>query len=221
MEPGVPVLMADDHPPIRAAVRAVLEENGFVVCAETADAPAAVAAALRERPDVCLLDIYMPGCGIRAAAEISAKLPDTAIVMLTFSRDDKDLLAALRAGASGYLLKELAPERLPGALRTVLKGGAVIPDSLIASLIEEVRASKRGRLYAVDGGDTELTPREGEVLDLLREGNTTGQIAHALSISEVTVRRHVSEIVKKLGARDRKEALRLVGQRSERSRSDT
>lgn len=215
MEPRV--LIADDHPPIRAAVRAVLEEYGFEVCAEAGDAQTAVDLALKERPDACVLDIYIPGGGIRAAAEISAKLPETGIVVLTFSRRDEDLLAALRAGVSGYLLKDLAPERLPEALRSVLRGEAAIQESLVNTLIKEIRTSRRGRVRVVDRIGAELTPREAEVLDLLREEKSTGEIAYALSISEVTVRRHISEVVKKLRVRDRKEALRVVQERSVRS----
>ncbi|HEX9148466.1 MAG TPA: response regulator transcription factor [Thermoanaerobaculia bacterium] len=215
MEPRV--LIADDHPPIRTAVRAVLEEYGFAVCAEAGDAQSAVDAALRERPDACVMDIYMPGGGIRAAAEISAKLPDTAILILTFSRSDEDFLAALRAGASGYLLKDVAPERLPEALRSVLRGEAVIHDSLVTRLIEEVRPPRRGRVHVVDRVGADLTPRESEVLELLKQEKTTGEIAYVLSISEVTVRRHISGVVKKLRVRNRKEALRVVGARSGRS----
>jgi DNA-binding NarL/FixJ family response regulator len=211
------VLIADDHPPIRAAVRAVLEEDGFEVCAEAGDAQTAVDLAVRERPDACVLDIYIPGGGIRAAAEISAKLPETAIVVLTFSRREEDLLAALRAGVSGYLLKDLAPERLPEALRSVLRGEAAIQESLVGTLIDEIRTSRRGRVRVVDRLGAELTPRESEVLVLLREEKSTGEIAYALSISEVTVRRHISEIVKKLRVRDRTEVLRIVGGRSVRS----
>ena len=211
------VLIADDHPPIRAAVRAVLEDYGFEVCGEAGDAQTAVDLAVQERPDACVLDIYIPGGGIRAAAEISAKLPETAIVVLTFSRREEDVLAALRAGVSGYLLKDLAPERLPEALRSVLRGEAAIQESLVGTLINEIRASRRSSVRVVDRIGAELTPRETEVLDLLREEKTTGEIAYALSISEVTVRRHISEIVKKLRVRDRKEVLRVVGGRSVRS----
>jgi DNA-binding NarL/FixJ family response regulator len=211
------VLIADDHPPIRTAVRSVLEEYDFAVCAEAGDAESAVDAALRERPDACVMDIYLPGGGIRAAAEISAKLPETAILILTFSRSEEDFLAALRAGVSGYLLKDVEPERLPKALRSVLRGEAAIHESLVGRLIEEVRAPRRGRVRVVDRVGADLTPRESEVLELLREEKATGEIAHSLSISEVTVRRHISEIVKKLRVRNRQEALRVVGARSDRS----
>src|SRR6185436_9962129 len=108
--PGVgrTVLIADDHAAARAGVRTALEHGGFVVCAEASDGPGAVDAALRERPDACLLDVHMPGgCGIEAAAEIAARLPGTAIAMLTVSADEEDLFAAIQAGAVGYLLKDV------------------------------------------------------------------------------------------------------------------
>ncbi len=103
------------------------------------NASEAVDAATRERPDLCLLDIRMPGSGIAAAWEITARLPETKVVMLTVSRDDDDLFAALRAGASGYLLKDTDPARLAHALDDVLAGEAAIPRSLVARLAEEFR----------------------------------------------------------------------------------
>jgi two-component system nitrate/nitrite response regulator NarL len=116
------VLIADDHVPTRAGVRMVLEHEGFEVCAEAANAEAAVEAAVREHPDVCLLDIHMPGSGITAAAEISAALPDTTVVMLTVSSEQQDVSASIQAGAHGYLLKDMDPGRMPDALREVLRG---------------------------------------------------------------------------------------------------
>ena len=110
------VLIADDHPLIRVGVRGALQRGGWVVCAEATNAPDAVDAAVRERPDACLLDIKMPGGGISAAGEITERVPETTVVMLTVSRDDADLLDALRAGAVGYLLKDTDPDRLPLAL---------------------------------------------------------------------------------------------------------
>lgn len=208
------VLIADDHPPTRAGVRAVLAEHGFDVCAEAADAEAAVAAALRERPDVCLLDIRMPGGGIAAAARISAGLPQTAIVMLTVSRDDDDLFDALRAGASGYLLKDIARERLPAALDGVLAGEAPLPASLVARLVEEFRhRDRRRRVLLRDRPGVQLREREWEVLELLREGLTTAEIARRLFVAEVTVRTHVSAILRKLRVPDRAAAVRLLDER--------
>jgi len=104
------VLIADDHEQTRAFIRGALESSGFTVCAEVGDASAAVAAAMEELPDVCLLDIWMPGGGIAAAWEIAARLPETKVVMLTISSSDRHLFAALKAGASGYLLKEIPIE---------------------------------------------------------------------------------------------------------------
>ena len=133
------VLVADDHAPTRAGVRLALEGQGFRICAEAGSAGEAIAGALRERPDLCLLDIGMPGNGVAAAAEIKLRLPDTSIVMLTISRDDQDLFESLQAGASGYLLKDTTPARLPLALRGVLEGDAALPRALTARVIEEFR----------------------------------------------------------------------------------
>lgn len=207
----ITVLVADDHPPTRAGVRLALEGRGFAVCAEAADAPGAVAEALRSLPDVCLLDIHMPGDGISAAAEIAARLPHTAIVMLTVSRDDHHLFHALRAGASGYLLKDIDPARLPSALRGVLEGEAALPRSLVARVIEEFRGrSGKQRRHLARAPDPALTEREWEVLGLLRLGLRTAEIGDRLSISPVTVRRHVSSILGKLRVASREEAVRLV-----------
>lgn len=192
-------------------MRVALERDGFAVCAEADSGTAAVEAALRERPDICLLDIHMPGSGIAAAAEIAALLPETVVVMLTVSRDDTDLFDALRAGARGYLLKDIDPERLPLALRCVLEGEAALPRALVARVFEEFRERRqRRRLPLIGGRPVELTSREWEVLDLLRQGLTTAQIAERLFISAVTVRRHVGAILRKLRAPDRKTALRLL-----------
>jgi CheY-like chemotaxis protein len=120
-------LIADDHVPTRARVRAILEQAGFEICAEAGNAAAAVQAAVRERPDVCLLDINMPGNGTAAAAEISAQLPETAVVMLTVSAEEKDVCESLRAGATGYVLKDMDLTRIPETLRAVLAGQVALP----------------------------------------------------------------------------------------------
>lgn len=176
-------------------------------------------AALRERPDVCLLDINMPGSGISAAGRITRKLPSTSVVMLTVSRDDDDLFDALRAGAVGYLLKDMNPERLSPALQGVLEGEAALPGALAARLIEEFRSRDSRRRLRFPGREhVRLTDREWEVLAAMREGRSTGEIAAALGISAVTVRRHVSEILRKLGAPDRKAAVGLLDEADSGSR---
>ncbi|HEY8842383.1 MAG TPA: response regulator transcription factor [Gaiellaceae bacterium] len=201
--------MADDHPLTRVGVRLALERGGFEVCAEVEDGPSAVAAAESEQPDVCLLDIQMPGSGIRAAEAISVKVPDSAIVMLTVSRRDADLFDALRVGASGYLLKDTDPDRLPLALRGVLEGEAALPRHLVSLVIDEFRERGRRRPLLKRRGVV-LTDREWEVLELMSDGLTTFEIADRLFIEPVTVRTHVSAILKKLHVSSRKAALQLI-----------
>lgn len=188
-----------------------LEREGIEVCAEAASASQAVEAALRERPDLCLLDVHMPGGGTAAAATISSRLPGTVVVMLTVSGDDEDLFESLRRGAVGYLLKDISPSRLATAVRAALQGEAALPRSLAARLIEEFRHDRpTPRLSARLPGGAELTRREWDVLRLLCEGANTAEIASRLFLAPVTVRRHVSAIVGKLGVSSREEAVRLA-----------
>ncbi len=202
------VLIADDHAPTRELVREALTRAGFEVCAEASDAAGAVRLAGRHRPDVCLLDIYMPGGGIAAAAAINDQLTGTAIVMLTVSAEDSDLFDALRAGARGYLLKGFEPEKLADELRRVLTGEAALPISLVTKLVEEFRQRhRRGR--ALGGRRIELTEREWEILEMMRSGATTNDMADRLFVAPVTVRTHVSAILRKLQVGSRVEAVRI------------
>lgn len=212
----ISVLIADDHAPTRADVREALEDHpAFTVCADVADAAEAVRAATRLLPDLCLLDIRMPGGGIGAAWEIAARLPETRIVMLTVSQADDDLFDALRAGASGYLLKDTDPQRLPLALLDVLNGEAAIPRRLVARLMREFRErGPRRRTLVAREGTAQLTSREWEVLELLREGLSTSQISERLYISEVTTRTHIASILKKLRLPSREAAVRLFSRAS-------
>ena len=204
-------VLADDHVPTRTGVRAAIERHGFQVLAEVGDGPSAVSATLELKPDVALLDIHMPGNGIVAAGEIAAKSPDTVVVMLTVSRSDEDLFDSLRAGAAGYLLKDTDPERLPIALRGVIEGEAAVPRSLMARVIEEFRERDgRRTLPILKRRGIELTSREWDVLTMMRDGHTTAAIARQLSISPVTVRRHVSSTLQKLDVPDREAAVRLL-----------
>jgi DNA-binding NarL/FixJ family response regulator len=205
------VLIADDHVAARAGVRMALEGTGFEICAEAADGPSAVEAAIRERPDVCLLDVHMPGGdGIEAAAVIAARLPGTAIVMLTVSADEDDLFAAIKAGAAGYLLKDVDPARLSAALEGVLAGEAAIPRRLVSRIVEELSERRRRRVPLLTSGGAELTDREWEILELLRDGASTAEVAERLGISQVTVRRHVSSVLRKLRVPDRRTAFALL-----------
>jgi DNA-binding NarL/FixJ family response regulator len=203
------VLIADDHPPTRAGVRLSLESSGrFTVVAEEAGAGGAIEAARRLQPDVALLDVRMPGNGIEAAASIAAVSPSTAVVMLTVSRDDADLFAALRAGARGYLLKDIDPDRLPLALEGVLAGEAALPRGLAARLIEEFRT--RDSAARREGPLAKLTEREWEVLSAMGQGKSTAEMAEQMYVSPVTVRTHVSAILRKLRVTNRDEAIKVA-----------
>jgi DNA-binding NarL/FixJ family response regulator len=204
------VLVADDHPATRDDVCSAVENDPrFTICAEVADAAAAVEAALREQPDICLLDIRMPGNGISATREITTRLPGTKVVMITVSLDDDDLFNALRAGAMGYLLKDIDPARLPHALSDVLAGRAAIPRPLVSRLVAEFRDHGPRRRPVVTEPGYDLTSREWEVLNLLREGFSTAQIAEKLFVSRATVRSHVAAVLRKLELPDR-DALRQL-----------
>jgi DNA-binding NarL/FixJ family response regulator len=207
----VRIVIADDHAPTRMGVRMSLEDAGFEICAETSDAAAAVAASIAHRPDVALLDIKMPGNGITAARDIGAASPETAVVMLTVSRDDADLFEALRAGARGYLLKDIDPDRLGAALRGVLDGEAALPRNLVTRLMEEFR-QRDERPVRPQGALSKLTTREWETLDLMRQGLSTSEIGEKLFVSPVTVRTHVSAILRKLSVPDRQAAITLADQ---------
>ena len=176
-----PVLIADDHPPTRADLRRALEaDRRFRVCAEAADAAGAVHGCLRHRPDVCVLDVRMPGSGVAAAWEIAARLPDAKIVMLTVSAEDADLFGAIRAGADGYLLKEMDFARLPGAIDGVCCGEAAMPPDLVGRVLRRFRGREPRRRQPMAHGNAErLTSREWEVLELLAREHSTSEIARS------------------------------------------
>lgn len=198
-------LLADDHAPTRADIREILEEDGrFVVCAEVADAPAAVRAAIETKPDLCLLDIRMPGSGVLATWEITSRLPASKVVMLTVSRDDDDLFRALRSGASGYLLKDIDPARLGSTLAGVFDGEAPLAPSLAARILSELRSgAPRRRALAENVDEARLTSREWEVLDLMRQGLRTSQIAARLGVTPATARSHLASALRKVRATGR------------------
>jgi DNA-binding NarL/FixJ family response regulator len=205
------VLIADQDASTRTGVRLALSSAAFDVCAEAETASAAVDAARRERPELCIVDANLPGDGVAAARDIVAAVPGTAVVMLGGAPDDERLFAALRGGARGYLLKDMDPARLPAVLRCVLDGEVALPRAIVGRVVDELYARERGRRAAeLAWLGVNLTYRERDVLDLLDRGLDTTAIATRLEISAITVRRHVSEILRKLGAPDRESALRLV-----------
>jgi DNA-binding NarL/FixJ family response regulator len=213
MNPGsLRVLIADYDASARAAARRVLEaDKRFCVCAAVADAAEAVRAAIQERPDVCLLEVRMPGSGLAAAWEIAARLPQAKIVILTVSDEDTDLFSALRAGADGYLLKTMNMRHLPDALHGVSLGEAAMPRELVARVLERFhgREPRWRSLADADASQNRLTSREWEVLALLARGYTTAEIADSLVLSASTVRAHITSIVRKLQVADRAAAAEL------------
>jgi DNA-binding NarL/FixJ family response regulator len=203
------VLIADDHAPTRDDVRRALDDGGMTVCAEAADAAHAVQQALETKPDICLLDIRMPGGGVAAAWEIAARLPTTKIVMLTVSDEDANLFGALRAGAVGYLVKDFDLTSLPRALRDVADGRAAISPALVTRLVKQFHGTDpRFRTTAVAGEfGPRLTSREWDVLVGLADGLSTREIGRRLQLKPSGVRAHISAIVQKLGVADRDEAI--------------
>ena len=205
------VLLADDHAPTREDLRWALTQGGLQVCAEASDAAHAVQLALETSPDICLLDVRMPGGGVAAAWEISARLPTTKVVMLSVSDEDTDLFSARRAGAVGYLVKDLDLRLLPRALRDVAEGRAAIPRALVTRMVKQFHTNEprfRTTAMTTDLGPR-LTSREWDVLAALAEGLSTREISRRLQIKPSGVRAHISALVHKLGVADRDEAVAL------------
>lgn len=197
------VLVADDQPPLREGVRVLLESAGHRVV-QAAHADEAVALAEAHRPDVCLLDLAMAG-GIGAAERISATVPETAIVAFTASDDEASVRAALAAGARGYLLKGVDDDSLLDAVEIVARGFSAMPPRYLRYL-----TGTPSQDYSVAGHVVRLTRREGEIFRHVEAGKRTSEIARQLGLSPITVRRHISGVVRKLGAADRAEALDLL-----------
>jgi DNA-binding NarL/FixJ family response regulator len=201
------ILIVDDHPLTRDALAALLAQQGFEVVGEAADGEAALAAARKYEPDVVLLDLTMPGLdGLAALPRIRDEAPSCEVVVLTASDTEENLLAAIRAGASGYLLKTEPPEQIAAFLRGVVRGEAALSGGVARRLLDRVRAY--GRFGGVPDAIAKLlSAREVEVLLLLDEHLGTDEIAQRLFISEHTVRSHVKNLLKKLGVSSRREAL--------------
>jgi DNA-binding NarL/FixJ family response regulator len=216
------VLIADERLPLRARLRKVLQADpGFTVAGEVDDAAAAVGAAMRELPDLIVLAAGMRGAAA-ATWEITSRRPDVRVVLMATSDDNEaELFEALRAGASGYLVDETAPKQLVAELRTVMGGDVVIPRGLVTRLVEEFRDHSARRRMLIRSPDAPpLTSREWEVLELLRQGATTAEIARRLSLSPATVRSHIAAVVRKLDVPDRESAVRALGRRSGEERPD-
>jgi DNA-binding NarL/FixJ family response regulator len=211
---GIRVLVAEPDAPTCVGIRLALEADGLEVCAEPLSAMAAIDLTLAQRPDICLLAENLPGGAIVAVDAIHRRSPDTKIVLLTDSEEPRSLLAAIRAGSSGYLRKDQDPARMPATIRGVIDGEAALSRRLTHRLIESLRTRERGRSAPTTPGGPPMTDRELEVLELMAEGLRTSEIAQRLAIVEVTVRRHASSAVAKLGVADRSAAIAVLTGRS-------
>jgi DNA-binding NarL/FixJ family response regulator len=206
--PRLKVLIVAESLPTRAGLRLALEDEAD--CVEISG-NGAVDRAVREQPAVCLVSLDSPRA-LNIVRQVSTRLPNTAVIVLTKEVEEREFLAAMRAGATGYLSDGIDPARLPYVVRSALRGEAPVPRHVVGKLLDELRGLDRGRrvVELPHGRRVALTVREWEVTDLLRSDLTTREIATRLDISPVTVRRHLTAAYAKLGVASRAEAVALV-----------
>ncbi len=199
------VLIADDQALARVGIRKILEsEADTTVVGEVSNGAEAIAEARRLRPDLVLMDIRMPILdGIEATRRITAGQPATRVLILTTFGLDTYVYDALRAGASGFMLKDAPPEEIAAAVRIVASGEALLAPAVTRAVIEEFARQKPAATSAPPAAVSELTPREQEVFDLLARGRSNPEICRQLVISEATAKTHVARILQKLDLRDR------------------
>jgi DNA-binding NarL/FixJ family response regulator len=203
---SIRILIADDHGIVRGGLRLLLDRQpDMEVVAEAVDGVEALTAAQAERPDVCVLDVSMPRMtGIQATRQIKAHVPDAAVLMLSMHDDERYLFDALKAGASGYVLKREVDHALLDAVRAVARGEAFLTNAVERSMIREWMSDGSA------GPEEPLSPREQEVLKLIAEAYTNKQIAETLHVAEKTVESHRANLLRKLGMRDRVELVRYA-----------
>jgi DNA-binding NarL/FixJ family response regulator len=199
------VVIADDHPAFRAGLRMLLQDSGLDVVAEAADGPAAVDAVVETRPDVALLDLLMPGLtGVEVTKRLQEVAPGTKVLVLTMLEADETVLAAIRAGAWGYLLKGAGQEEIERAVRSVAAGQAIYGTGVAERVLTFFSAR------SAVGPFPQLSERERDVLRLVAEGRGNADIARRLFLSEKTVRNYVTSIFAKLGVTDRASAVAVA-----------
>jgi DNA-binding NarL/FixJ family response regulator len=205
------ILLVDDHPLTRSALAGLLQQHGFDVVGEAADGESAITRAAELSPDLILLVLSMPGLdGLSALPRLREAAPSCEVVVLTASGEEKNLLAAIRAGAAGYLLKSEPPARIVEFLRGAANGEAALSGTVARRLLEQVRENGGRSTGIPDEIAAALSARELEVLLLLDEHHGTDEIAQRLFISEHTVRSHVKSLLRKLGVSSRREALEAL-----------
>ena len=205
------ILLVDDHPLTRSALGALLRQHGFDVAGEASDGEEAIRRGAELDPDLILFDLSMPGLdGLSALPRLRQAAPDCEVVVLTASGTEENLLAAIRGGAAGYLLKSEPPARIVEFLRGVANGEAALSGAVARRLLDQVRAGGGRSSGVPDSIAAALSARELEVLLLLDDHLGTDEIAKRLFISEHTVRSHVKSLLRKLGVSSRREALEAL-----------
>ncbi|WP_195210239.1 response regulator [Actinomarinicola tropica] len=202
---SIRLMLADDHRMLREGLRRSMTEHGFDVVGEASDGAEAVDMAGELRPDVILMDVTMPELdGVEATRLVKAANPAVRVIMLTMHADQEVLAAAIRSGASGYLVKDCSTEEIADAIRSAVSGETTLSPALAASMLDEVR-----RLDAPHEAEEDriVTKREEEVLQLIADGCSTPEVAERLYISQKTVKNHLASIYQKLDARDRTQAV--------------
>jgi DNA-binding NarL/FixJ family response regulator len=221
-DPGVDcnlktVAIIDDHPLFRAGVsKALMEASCFDVIAEGESKDDAIAIAQRQLPDLMILDVNIPGGGIEAAIGIGKVSPNIRTLFLTASDEESDVLSCIQAGALGYILKSISGSDLVNMARSVSRGETIITPSLAGRLLTSMH--KRNEAKMSKGLKNDLTPREEEILELVTRGNTNKEVARALDVSEKTVKHYMTNIMLKLGVRNRVEATLSRGPAQDRLR---
>ena len=214
-DPAVParprVLIAEGDAATRRGIRGALEAAGMRICAEVASGDAAVAVVDDLAPDVALVSADLEGGGIRTVSTIAGRAAHTAVIVLASAVDEDGLVDAVRVGAAGYVPKSIKPASLTAAVCAVLKGEPAIPRALVGVLMSRMRGRTSYRHLSLPRRrGVDLTSREWEVLELMKAGASTREIAERLLISEITVRRHIGAVLKKLQVPSRREALKLL-----------
>ena len=204
------VLLAEGDAPTRAGLRLSLATADFEIVAEAAAHAGALDAAVAQRPDVALIAADLPDGGIETARRLGELLPGLSIIVLSADPKGEEVLAAVLAGASGYLSKDMSLERLAHAIRGVVEGEVALPRRYSRHLLEELRGRHIQRVRVEARANATLTDREWEVLQLLADDASTAHMADQLNISQVTVRRHISTLLGKLGVADRDAAREWV-----------
>ncbi len=205
---SIRILIIDDHSLFRGGIKQVLQrQDGFEVVDEADDGLEGVKRAIQLKPDVVLLDLHMPGTGgLEALRLLKEDIPETQVVMLTISEETEDLLEALRAGASGYLLKNIDTEFLLESIQNAARGESVLSPKITRKLIDFLRMPHEADVAVADVSPGKLSPREREVIIMLARGSSNKEIARVLNLSESTIKIHVQGILRKLNLAKRVQA---------------